>query len=818
MPRAAWLLGAAWLLSFFAPLLSPGRVLANRDVPLFHLPLRASFRLLVEGGSPLWSPWLNGGQPVLSNPSYAAFYPPGWIVFLVPPAYALSLLVVLHAAVAFAGAWWLARRLGVGRGAAALAALGYTGSGASLSLISALTLFCSMAWFPWVIGHADAALRAEKGKWLRPALLAALCLALQLLNGEPATVVITGLGVLAVALASVRRPQSLPRILVPFALAVLLAAVQWLPTWGRLAGSPRAGGLEARRATVWSAPPARLLELAFPRFFGDPTRDHEKLFFGWNLHDRDYPYVPSVYPGLLLTVLAVAALAQWPVPRRAAWGAAFVVGAFLALGRHNPLYESLREVVPVLAVLRFPEKFAVLAVVSLVFAGALGWGWLIKERGEGRPERADFPLALSVVLLVLAGSLTGLLYQVPRLGEWFVRTHGGPGMTPEKIRLGILYLRGEGWAAIATAALVAALLALCRWRRPPARLLTGLALALLAADLWHYGHGLVQVAPAGLYQGPPPVEVPPDARLYVQETSGGDPDFVPRRGDPRLAPVRASIDRMEPYSALLWRIPYALNEDFDLMLTLWASRAVDTLHQDWGGRESENALHYLGAWNVGTVMLRKDAADWAAESAKNPRAPLMRVLDNSFVLPRYRFVPRAVFHPDFDSALAAARAEGFALMRREHAIRPGAGGEAVYPRLPEPLELADHGGSLRLRYRSGSRAFFVVAATFDEGWRAEVDGEPVAVFPTAACQIGVELPEGEHVLDLRYRDPLVPAGAGVSLLALAVTGLILIRSGRSSSLASTSTSLAASSSDGPGRSSDRPGTSSDGPTTSSDLP
>jgi hypothetical protein len=782
------LLGATWLLSFFAPLLSPGQVLANRDIPLFHLPLRASFRLLVESGSPLWSPWLNGGQPVLSNPSYAAFYPPSWLVFLFPPAYALSLLVVLHAAVAFAGAWWLARRLGAGRGAAALAALGYTGSGASLSLISALTLFCSMAWFPWVIGHADAALRADPGghrKWLRPALLAGLCLALQLLNGEPATVVITGLGVLAVAVAAAgRHPRSLPRILVPLTLALLLAAVQWLPTWGRLAGSPRAGGLEARRATVWSAPPARLLELAFPRFFGDPTRDHEKLFFGWNLHDRDYPYVPSIYPGLLLTVLAVAALAQWPVPRRAAWGAAFVTGAFLALGRHNPLYEPLRQAVPVLAVLRFPEKFAILAVAALVFAGALGWGWLIRERGEGRPEHADFPLALSLVLLVLAGALTGLLYQVPRLGEWFVRTHGGPGMTPEKIQHGILYLRGEGWAAILTAALVAALLALCRWRRPPARLLTGLALALLAADLWHYGHGLVQVAPASLYQGAPPVEVRPETRLYVQETSGGDPDFVPRRGDPALAPVRASIDRMEPYSALLWHIPYALNEDFDLMLTRWASRSVDTLHQDWGSRASENALHYLGAWNVGTLMLRKDAAEWAAESKKNPRASLMRVLENTYVLPRYRFVPRTVFHHDFDSALAAARAEGFALMRREHAILPGGPeGETVYPRLPEPLELTDRGGWLRMRYRSGSRAFFVVATTFDEGWRAELDGEPVAVLPTAACQIGLELPDGEHVLDLRYRDPLVPAGAAVTLMALAATGLILLRARRSTGLA-----------------------------------
>ena len=86
----------------------------------------------------------------------------------------------------------------------------------------------------------------------------------------------------------------------------MLAAVQWLPAAVRFAGSPRAGGLVSGRATVWSAPPARLVELVFPRFFGDPMRDFEGLFFGWNLHDRDFPYVASLYPGLLLTVLAIA--------------------------------------------------------------------------------------------------------------------------------------------------------------------------------------------------------------------------------------------------------------------------------------------------------------------------------------------------------------------------------------------------------------------------------------------------------------------------------------------------------------------------------
>src|SRR5436305_5424367 len=242
------LLASVWLLSFFAPVLSPRRALANRDIPTFHLPLRTSFRELAAFGLPVWNPWLHGGEPVLSNPSYAAFYPPSWLVLAVPPAYALSLLAVLHAAIAFAGAWWLARRLGARRGAAALAALGFTGSGASLSLLNAFTLFCRMAWFPWVLAAGDAALRGDaqgpggRRGWLRPALLAGGALAMQLLNGEPVTVVVSGLGLLALAATAPDRPRRLPRLLLAVAVALALAAVQLLPTRARLADSPRAGG------------------------------------------------------------------------------------------------------------------------------------------------------------------------------------------------------------------------------------------------------------------------------------------------------------------------------------------------------------------------------------------------------------------------------------------------------------------------------------------------------------------------------------------------------------------------------------------------
>ena len=307
----------------------------------------------------------------------------------------------------------------------------------------------------------------------------------------------SGLGVLALAASAAgRRPAAALRSAVPVLFAVALAAVQLLPTLGRLADSPRKD-IPTWHATLWSMPPERLAEVVFPRFFGDPTRNLEGRYFGWKLEDRDYPYVESIYPGLLLACSGAAALIRWRIPRRSAWALAVLAGVFLALGRHNPVYEALREAVPLLAVLRFPEKFAILAVLALALAGVLGWQRLLDEREAGRAAAADFPLALAGVALRHRrrrppGAAPGAARRpLADRRPWRARPRGARPGQPRSATCG-----ARGGPPLATAAAVAALLALCRWRRPSRRLLEGLAVALLAADLWHYGHGLIRTLPA----------------------------------------------------------------------------------------------------------------------------------------------------------------------------------------------------------------------------------------------------------------------------------------------------------------------------------
>jgi hypothetical protein len=350
---------------------------------------------------------------------------------------------------------------------------------------------------------------------------------------------------------------------------------------------------------------------------------------------------------------------------------------------------------------------------------------------------------------------------------------------------GVAFLHAEALAAIGSAAAVAGLFALCRFARLSERTLGVLAVAILACDLWHYGHGLVQTLPAAAYRVPPPLartllaRAGKDAlfgradRLYVEPAPADQADLVLRSGNPSLSIVRTQLARLEPYSGALWGLSYALDEDYDLMLTSWGRLALFVFHAEQ--RSPELADRFLGAWNVGALALRRPAAEWIPEAEKNGVPQPARLVPNPFVLPRYRFPRRVSFHPSYASALAVARLERYDLAAAEHCVRPEATPATLACAVPAVLALDDRGGRLLLRYRAAAPAFFTFATTYDPGWAAEVDGAARPVYPTAACQLGVELPAGEHALDLRFREPRVGLGAVLSLLTLAGCAVALAR-------------------------------------------
>ncbi|HUO86288.1 MAG TPA: hypothetical protein VM617_02770 [Thermoanaerobaculia bacterium] len=764
---------------FYGALLAPSRVLLARDVALFHLPLRSDLLRLAERGLPSWNPWIHGGQPVLSNPGYSAFYPPTWLAAAVGPLASLDLLVLLHAGLALAGAWRLARHLGAGRGAAALAAGGFAAGGAFVSLTDALTLFFGAAWLPWILLAGERTMAADPGRWLRPAAGCGGLLTLLALNGEPATT-LCGAVVLA-ALAGdhwLRQPpwrgsrtaRLRPlRLLVPGLVAAALAAVQVVPTLARLADSPRAGGLDYATASEWSARPLRLVELFVAHPFGDPSRVAEGLFFGVGLHDRDVPYLATFYPGMAVVVLALAGLVAG-VRRRGLWILLVAAGVALGLGRFDPLYPFLHAHLPGLGGVRFPEKFLLLVALALPFAAALAWQRLVGAAGDGERRLATVALVLAGVVAALTAAWWGVSLFAPEAIAGFVRQHAPPQLTDAGVARGVDFLAGRAVRATATAGALLGLLALVRGRRISTAVASSLALALLLADLFAAHGSLLRTVPAGELASPPPLArqlAGRPGRLFSDDAFAGGRTLVVAGEDPRLAQLRTQVATLDPASGNLWGFAYALDEDYDLMLTRWGRHGLAAARAARPVPEHFTAV--LAAWDVGTAIHRRPVEVRAAELTAGRPSPPVRVETVSGRLPRFRGVGRVDFHPDPGAALGALARQGFEVARRDHWIGPPPAADRLEGLdAPRVVAVLDAGNRLAVDYQAApAGGALVLAMTFDEGWAARVDGRRLTLHPTALGQIGVVVPGGRGRLNLAYRDPWLAPAAAVSGLALA---------------------------------------------------
>ncbi|GMU63998.1 MAG: hypothetical protein AMXMBFR36_02720 [Acidobacteriota bacterium] len=785
MSRSLRLLPAAVALAFLGALagelLVPGRVIATRDIAQFHLPLRTALVELAHGGIPLWNPWLSGGQPIVSDPSYAVFYPPTWLAALVGPGRSLSLHVVIHLALAFAGAWAMARRLGCRPLTALVAAIGFAGGGVTVSFASALNHLPGAAALPWSLWATDRAVTAvdRRERTTAVAALGAI-LALTLLNGEPVTLLCGGLA--AVCLALARAPRSarwrgLALLAASTAVAAALAAVQLLPALARFGDSARADGLSFEEATTWSLAPARALELVAPRALGDPARVEEGLYFGWGIHDRDFPFLPSIHPGLVVLLLGVVGIAARPIPARAGWAAMAVLGSLLALGRHTPLYAWLHAWMPPFGSLRYPEKFALLPAAALAFAAALALEHWLSERDAGRSGAGDLPLALAAVAAAAAGVGAALVALSPeRIAAW-IQAHAALPPGPERQAEALALYRVEAGFALAAAVATTLVFLALRQRRLPSMALAGALVALLAVDLVRHHRSLLPALPESAFAAPPVALrlEGQSGRLWSSATFDRQIEIQPISSEPRERRLAARLARLEPWSAMTWKIPYALSADYAVTFTPPLRRAVGRARALWLEADSEPLHRLLGAWGAARLAIRTPADEIAAALvADRPEPPAARLRTNPFALALWRFVPTAEAGGDGDAALAAAVVARLRLHEREFLVDPPWTGERRFDPRARVVSAWVRPHILDLAVETPGEALLVVANTFDRGWSAWADGRPAPVYETGAGYQATVVPAGTRRVRLRYRERWLALGATVSAVAwVALAGVAL---------------------------------------------
>lgn len=747
--------------ALFRGVLLRGDTLYERDLEMLHRPLRT---LLVHlwrstGGPPLWNPLLDMGQPFAANPQAAVFHPLSWLFLVLPWGTAFELQLLLPLVAAFAGMVALVRVLHGSRTAAVLAAGSWAFGGLLLSLTNLLPMLLTIAPVPALLAFA---LRLARGGGRRDVLGFAVCAALACAGGEPVTLAAAALLLAAalvaeiVSLAPHRRPaaaRAVLRVAGAGVLGVAMAAAVILPSLALAARSVRAAGLPLERSEIWSLPPLRLFELVLPHVMGHTGEGAGAAYWGAAAYPlKRFPLIYSIYPGLLIAALAVAALAR-PRPARLVWAGAGALGYLLAVGGHAPLWTILRHAAPVSAALRYPEKLAVVTCFAVTVLAALGFDD-IASGGRRARRVAGAVLAGAAALAAAGGLLTAAAPPAALAG--LVARLGTPAATTA---FAALVPRDCAVAAALAAAYLLGLGALVR--HGGVRGGAWLA-AVLALDLFVAGKGLVPSRPPGAVDPAFPL-LRPLARASEPVRLFDLAEWQP--ADPVIAAAPSGLQ------AASWGVGSAFATDTDLSELAWSGRAT-RLFWRAAAADSRVMTPILLRRGVGAVLTRPTAAG-RDDPSRRAVPTLVRLQDP---MPEVFCADRVVRFDGDEGWVAAVVALGD--RQRTAALIEGPDALAL-PAHPGPCRadiVARDPVRLAIDVLAGGPGDSLVAVnqTWDDRWLASVDGAPARLLRTDISLSAVAVPPGTHRVELVYRDRTVARGLVVSgaafLVALAVAG------------------------------------------------
>ncbi len=721
-------------------------------------------RCLHEGAWPLWDPSIGFGEPLLADPGAQILYPPAWAALVLPLAWGYTAYVLAHLALGATGTARLASALGAGRVGAAAAGCAWALSGPVQSVVNLRHHLGGAAWMPWVLLAVDGALRAPGP---RAVVAVAVTASLQLVAGSPEASLMTAL--VSAAWAGYRlleRPgrwrRAVPVVALGAVAAAGLSAVLWWPALALLARSGRRILPEDVRGH-WAVPAEGLLRLAVPL---DPGRVAFEPVLWTRLFDApEIPFLPSIYLGAPVLVLALAALGT-PGRRRAARLVLVLLALVLigcAMGPHGSLFGWATALLPPLRVLRYPSKALLAAAPLIALLAGLGVGAV---RGNLLRGTAWMAGATGVLL-------TGLSFEAWRqvgVGPWLLAPVLG----------GLV-------------ALLVLLVAGATIRPRPAAIL---ASAVCVTDLLAAHLDLNATARLAPLLEPPPavsaVDRSEGRRVYVYDYHSlpgtsqrllgrSDPyrTVVPPPGvDPRLVAVAALRQYLPPPSAGLFGVEGSYDIDIrglyprELIDVTLALRVLE-------GTPAHAKLLRLGA--VGTVL--------SLHTSGLTDLQLLATLPSLFPEPIYVWrvpgaLPRAWLvgcsrAPSDGAALKALTDPGFD-PAREVILPEGSPtradcGEAGRARLTALLS-----DELRLAADAQRAAYLVVANAYDPGWKADIDGASAPLWRANVAFQAVPVPAGRHRVRLLYRPREVLQGAAVSAASMIVAvGLALGSAARS---------------------------------------
>ena len=703
---------------------------------------------LSRGELPLWNPYTFSGHPFLADIQSAVFYPLSLLTMLASliwgfSAFALELEAIAHFFLAGVFTYFFARRLLQNRAGALVSAVTFTFGGYLTSYpILQLAVLETAIWLPLILLFLDLAIAPGQSHPLWACgqrrlailylLLAGLTLGVAILAGHPQTAMyVLYLSALYYAFKvwRVRKDRAALAyadtafaswwfVLGGFALFVVsglgLAAAQLVPSleYMQLSSRPELGYQDLSGGFAY----LDLVQVLLPHATGF-----------WS------PLYIGIFP-LLLSLFAIYLLLRGEVPsetRRqhqwwrveiAFWAIVAGVAFLLSVGDDSFVYSLFYLYVPGFGLFRGQERAALLFSLSLSLLAGYGFAALLVRAKDlqklGQDSRALFRLVVGLALGVAA--LLILLY-----------FGGSVGVMDSMLDLG-------RYVAVLLAASLLWLL-VWRWRRGPWLLGTALALALVLFDL-----------------------VTVNSHVNVQERK--IENQVRATGVIRELQAQPGMFRVHNE----FRLPGNHGIIFGLEDTWGASplrlasyeRLFETL-------PLERAWELL---NVGYVVTWLDDIDAPSslvyqEPARRGEVDYVHRLDGEHprawtvyqaeVLPGEDQVLDRLGQPDFDPYAVA--------LVTEPLVSPLAGTQAGTPQVKV---VAFSPSRLAVEVEQANNGLLVLSENSYPGWQASVDGRQVPMVLANATLRAVEVPAGQHRVEMSFRPPSVRLGMVVSVLTL----------------------------------------------------
>lgn len=740
--RLEWLvvLGPVLLLG---PGLLHGSVLFWGTPLLQFLPWRTfALEMLSAGHLPLWNPLVGMGAPLLANYQSAVFYLPNVLLWVLEPAAASTLLVLLHLVWAGLGMARLARRMEMN-------ALGQAVSGTAFGLCGYLvaragffSINAAAAWLPWIVLAGDRlvtdlpASAGARPRW-GAVLPLALALAFQWTAGHAQTAWYS-LVLLAIwmawrmiALRSWRRAAVIAAGASAAALlAFALASPQLLPTLEYLRESQRAQSLDPAFALTYSFWPWRLLGLLAPGIFGSPVSG---TYWGYGNFWED-----AIYIGVLPLLLAFVGAVRGVIGRAPHAGLARLlvalttVTALLALGSHTPVFPWLFDNLPTFDLFQAPTRWMLLAAFSLtLLAGAGASAWQPAEGAALYWSRLGTAGACGMAVLAWAA----------------------PQVLPIESQAALLRARtiASGLALAGLWLALSGVLVLLRRDKPHHAWMLG-AVLLVAADLVLAGAGLNPMTGGGLYR---------DSSTLAGQLGSAHRAYLPADLEQDLKFQWAF--RFDTFAALDdWRLVREVGLPNTLMLDgVPSANNFDPLTPGRAAGWMEMLADHPAP---GKLLALMDVA-WLGVVPSAGERPVEYVrLEGA---QRARVVPEAIVAASPGEALAMVGAPGFD--PQTQVVLEAAGGE----RVPAgggtgtvTVVAPDGPNRLVIRVEAAAPAWVVVSDTWYPGWQAEVDGEPAILWRADYLFRAVHVPAGGHTVHLAYRPTSLRLGSVLAALGV----------------------------------------------------